>query len=347
MTNMKTYPDYSEFLSRNAKQLPYKWKQQGTHVDIEIAGMQFEAICQGIDHEVGEDLFRLSVLFGAFANRKPMTRQQLINWLMQCLFKTWCELSNIFDSAAFITWLAQKWVDDDNVLPDNITVRSDTGVIETGVGVSAPAKALVNKTETLVNKTEALAKKTDTLAKKTETAESKSSSSATKTCAYKRAAAYGSRSHRKVEDAELSNDSTRYIDIEKSELQLKNERMCESIQSLVLQAFGLQKADLQKDVRKISNPIYRCKFVIVLLCLNANQTFEMISKYCGYSQATAYNVVNNLSKFLAMWNETDAKETMWSCLDLSDTERHNLRDVLNADILYRILKTRKLRRNLI
>ena len=327
---MKTYPNYSEFLSRNAKQLPYKWQQQGNHVDIEIAGMQFEAICEGINKDVGEDMFRLSVLFGAFANRKPMTRQQLINWLMQCLFKTWCELSNIFDSAAFITWLAQKWVDDDNVLPDNVTVRCDTGVIETGVGVSAPAKDLVKKTETL--------------AKKTETAESKSS--AIKTTTYKRAAAYDSR-HRKVEDAELSNDSKRHIDIEKSELQLKNERMCESIQSLVLQAFGLQKADLQKDVRKISNPIYRCKFVIVLLCLNANQTFEMISKYCGYSQATAYNVVNNLSKFLAMWDETDAKETMWSCLGLSDTEIHNLRDVLNADILLNILKTQKLRRNLI
>lgn len=145
----------------------------------------------------------------------------------------------------------------------------------------------------------------------------------------------------------MSNDSKRHIDIEKSELQLKNERMCESIQSLVLQAFGLQKADLQKDVRKMSNPIYRCKFVIVLLCLNANQTFEMISKYCGYSQATAYNVVKNLSKFLAMWNETDAKTAMWSCLGLADTEIHNLRDVLNADILLNILKTRKLRRNLI
>ena len=322
MMNMKTYPDYSEFLSRNAKQLPYKWQQQGTHVDIEIAGMKFEAIFQEHDKLENEDLFRLSVLFGAFANRKPMTQKQLIDWLMQCLFKTWCELSSIFDSAAFITWLAQKWVDDDNVLPDNVTVRCDTGVIETGAGVSAPVKALV---------------------KKTETAESKSS--ATKTAAYKRAAAYGSR-HRKVEDT-VSNDLKRYIDIEKSELQLKNERMCESIQSLVLQAFGLQKADLQKDVRKISNPIYRCKFVIVLLCLNANQTFEMISKYCGYSQATAYNVVNNLSKFLAMWNETDAKTAMWSCLDLADTEIHNLRDVLNADILYRILKTRKLRRNLI
>lgn len=108
MMNMKTYPDYSEFLSRNAKHVPYKWKQQGTHVDIEIAGMQFEAIFQEHDKSLDEDLFRLSVLFGTFANRKPMTRQQLINWLMQCLFKTWCELSNIFDSAAFITWLAQK-----------------------------------------------------------------------------------------------------------------------------------------------------------------------------------------------------------------------------------------------
>ena len=333
MTNMKIYPDYSEFLSRNIKHMPYKWQQQGNHVDIEIAGMKFEAIFQEHDKLENEDLFRLSVLFGAFANRKPMTQKQLINWLMQCLFKTWCELSSIFDSSAFITWLAQKWVDDDNVLPDNVTVRCDTGVIETGVGVSAPAKDLVKNTEALV--------------KKTETAESKSSSSsAIKTTTYKRAAAYDSR-HRKVEDAELSNDSKRHIDIEKSELQLKNERMCESIQSLVLQAFGLQKADLQKDVRKMSNPIYRCKFVIVLLCLNANQTFEMISKYCGYSQATAYNVVKNLSKFLAMWNETDAKTAMWSCLGLADTEIHNLRDVLNADILLNILKTRKLRRNLI
>ena len=246
-------------------------------------------------------------------------------------------MSSIFDSAAFITWLAQKWIDDDNVLPDNVTVRIDTGVIETGAGVSAPVKALAKKTETL-------AEKTETLAEKTETAESKSST--TKTAAYKRAAAYGSR-HRKVEDTELSNDLKRYIDIENSELRLKNERMCESIQSLVLQAFGLQKADLQKDVRTTSNPIYRCKCVIVLLCLSANQTFEMISKYCGYSQATAYNVVNNLSKFLAMWNETDAKETMWACLGLADTEIHNLRDVLNADILLNILKTRKLRRNLI
>lgn len=330
MMNMKTYPNYSEFLSRNIKHIPYKWQQQGTHVDIEIAGMKFEAIFQEHDKLENEDLFRLSVLVGAFANRKPMTQKQLIDWLMQCLFKTWCELSSIFDSAAFITWLARKWTDDDNVLPDNVTVRCDTGVIETGAGVSAPVKALVKKTETL--------------AKKTETAESKSS--AIKTTTYKRAAAYGSR-HRTVEDTELSKNSKRYIDIEKSELQLKNERMCESIQSLVLQAFGLQKADLQKDVRTTSNPIYRCKCVIVLLCLNANQTFEMISKYCGYSQATAYNVVNNLSKFLAMWNETDAKETMWACLGLADTEIHNLRDVLNADILLNILKTRKLRRNLI
>lgn len=334
MTNMKIYPDYSEFLSRNIKHLPYKWKQQGNRVDIEIAGMKFEAIFQEHDKLENEDLFRLSVLFGAFANRKPMTRQQLINWLMQCLFKTWCELSSIFDSAAFITWLARKWTDDDdNVLPDNVTVRIDTGVIKTGAGVSAPAKALVKKTETLV--------------KKTETAESKSSSSsAIKTTTYKRAAAYDSR-HRKVEDAELSNDSKRHIDIEKSELQLKNERMCESIQSFVLQAFGQKKACLQKDIRQKSNPIYRCKFVIVLLCLNANQTFEMISKYCGYSQATAYNVVNKLSKYLAMLNETDAKTAMWSCLGLTDTESHNLRDMLNADILYRILKTRKLKRNLI
>ena len=344
MMNMKTYPNYDEFLSRNLKHIPYKWQQQGNHVDIEIAGMQFEAIFQEHDKLENEDLFRLSVLFGAFANRKPMTRQQLINWLMQQLFKTWCELSSIFDSAAFITWLAQKWIDDDNVLPDNVAVRCDTGVIETGAGVSAPVKALAKKTETLAKKTETLAKKTETLVNKTETAESKSS--ATKTAAYKRAAAYGSR-HRKVEDTELSNDSKRYIDIEKSELQLKNECMCENIQSLVLQAFGLQKDDLQKDVRTSSNPIYRCKYVIVLLCLNANQTFEMISKYCGYSQATAYNVVNNLSKFLAMWDETDAKETMWSCLGLSDTEIHNLRDVLNADILLNILKTQKLRRNLI
>lgn len=318
---MKTYPNYSEFLSRNAKHLPYKWKQQGNHVDIEIVGMQFEAICEGINKDVGEDMFRLSVLFGAFANRKPMTRKQLIDWLMQCLFKTWCELSSIFDSAAFITWLAQKWVDDDNVLPDNVTVRCDTGVIETGAGVSATVEAL------------------KTLSKSHEKAADKSSIDKATSC--------GKLHHKKFEDTNLSKTSKRYIDIEKSELQLKNERMCESIQSLVLQAFGLQKEDLQKDVRKKSSSIYRCKLVIALLCLNANQTFEMISKYCGYSQATAYNVVKNLSKFLAMWNETDAKTAIWSCLDLADTEIHNLRDVLNADILYRILKTRKLRRNLI
>lgn len=321
MMNMKAYPDYSEFLSRNAKQLPYKWKQQGTHVDIEIAGMKFEAIFQEHDKLENEDMFRLSVLFGAFANRKPMTRQQLINWLMQCLFKTWCELSSIFDSAAFITWLSQKWNDDSSLLPDNVSVRCDTGVIETGVGVSATVEAL----ETL----------------------SKSHEKATNKDSIDRAISCGKRHHKKIEDTKLSKITKPYIDIENSELRLTNERMCESIQSLVLQAFGLRKADLQKDVRKISNPIYRCKFVIVLLCLNANQTFEMISKYCGYSQATAYNVVNNLSKFLAMWNETDAKETMWSCLGLADTEIHNLRDVLNADILYRILKTRKLRRKLI
>lgn len=310
MMTMKTYPNYDEFLSRNLKHIPYKWQQQGNHVDIEIAGMKFEAIFQEHDKLENEDLFRLSVLFGAFANRKPMTQKQLIDWLMQCLFKTWCELSSIFDSAAFITWLARKWTDDDNVLPDNVTVRCDTGVIETGAGVSAPAKTLSKSHEKSTNKS-----------------------------SIDRAASDGRRHYKKFKDTNVS--------IEKSELQLKNECMCENIQSLVLQAFGLQKDDLQKDVRTSSNPIYRCKYVIVLLCLNANQTFEMISKYCGYSQATAYNVVNNLSKFLAMWDETDAKETMWSCLGLSDTEIHNLRDVLNADILLNILKTQKLRRNLI
>lgn len=313
MMNMKAYPNYSEFLSRNAKHLPYKWKQQGNRVDIEIAGMKFEAIFQEHDKLENEDLFRLSVLFGAFANRKPMTRQQLINWLMQCLFKTWCELSSIFDSSAFITWLAQKWVDDDNVLPDNVTVRCDTGVIETGAGVSATVKAL------------------KTLSKSHKKAVNKDS--------IDRAISDDRRHHRKFEDTD--------INIEKSEVQLKNERVCESIQSLVLQAFGQKKACLQKDIRQKSNLIYRCKLVIVLLCLNANQTFEMISRYCGYSQSTAYNVVNNLSKYLAMLNETDAKTAMWSYLGLTDTESHNLRDMLNADILYRILKTRKLKRNLI
>ena len=301
---MKTYPNYDEFLSCNLKHLPYKWKQQGNRVDIEIAGMKFEAIFQEHDKLENEDLFRLSVLFGAFANRKPMTRQQLINWLMQCLFKTWCELSSIFDSAAFITWLAQKWVDDDNVLPDNVTVRCDTGVIETGAGVSATVKAL------------------KTLSK-----------------SHKKAANKDSINRAVFEDTDTN--------IKKSEVQLKNERVCESIQSLVLQAFGLQKKDLQKDIRQKSNPMYRCKLVIVLLCLNANQTFEMISRYCGCSQSTAYNIVNNLSKYLAMLNETNAKTAMWSCLGLTDTESHNLRDMLNADILYRILKTRKLKRNLI
>ena len=310
---MKTYPNYDEFLSCNLKHLPYKWKQQGNRVDIEIAGMKFEAIFQEHDKLENEDLFRLSVLFGAFANRKPMTRQQLINWLMQCLFKTWCELSSIFDSSAFITWLAQKWVDDDNVLPDNVTVRCDTGVIETGAGVSATVKAL------------------KTLSKSHKKAANKDS--------IDRAISDDRRHHRKFEDTD--------INIEKSEVQLKNERVCESIQSLVLQAFGQKKACLQKDIRQKSNPIYRCKLVIVLLCLNANQTFEMISRYCGYSQATVCNVVNNLSKYLAMLNETDAKTAMWSCLGLTDTESHNLRDMLNADILYRILKTRKLKRNLI
>jgi hypothetical protein len=48
-----------------------------------------------------------------------------------------------------------------------------------------------------------------------------------------------------------------------------------------------------------------------------------------------------------MLNETDVKTAMWSYLGLTDTESHNLRDMLNADILYRILKTQKLRRNLI
>lgn len=318
---MKAYPSYSEFLSRNAKQLPYKWKQQGNHVDIEIAGMKFEAIFQEHDKLENEDMFRLSVLFGAFANRKPMTRQQLINWLMQCLFKTWCELSSIFDSAALMTWLSQKWNDDSSLLPDNVSVRCDTGVIETGAGVSATVKAL------------------KTLSKSHEKATNKSS--------IDRAASCGKLHHKKFEDTKLSKTTKPYIDIENSELRLKNERMCESIQSLVLQAFGLQKKDLQNDIRQKSNPIYRCKLVIVLLCLNANQTFEMISRYCGYSQATACNVVNKLSKYLAMLNETDAKTAMWSCLGLTDTESHNLRDMLNADILYRILKTRKLKRNLI
>ena len=323
---MKTYPNYNEFLSRNAKHLPYKWKQQGTHVDIEIAGMKFEAICQGIDNEIGEDLFRLSVLFGAFANRKPMTERQLIDWLMQCLFKTWCELSAIFDNAAFVTWLAQKWTDDNNVLPDNVTVRIDTGVIETGAGVSATVEAL------------------ETLSTANKSVESESKLNKT---SIDRAVAYGRRRHKKFEDTELPKTTQPYIDIKKSEVQLKNERMCESIQSLVLQAFGLQKADLQKDIRKMSNPICRCKLVIALLCLNANQTFEMISRYCGYKPASIYNHIKNLSKFLAMVNPKDAKETIWQQLNLNDFESHNLRDMLNADNLYRILKTRKLRRNLI
>lgn len=305
MTTMKTYPDYNEFLSRNLKHLPYKWKQQGTHVDIEIAGMTFEAIFQEHDKLEDEDLFRLSVLFGAFANRKPMTQKQLIDWLLQCLFKAWCELSMMFDSAAFMTWLSQKWNDDSSLLPDNVSVRCDSGVIETGAGVSATVEDL----------------------------------SITHTSKLTRAETYNRRHFRKVEDVVHAKS--------KSEFQLKNERMCESIQSLVLQAFGLTKDDLQKDVRTKSNPICKCKLVIALLCLNANQTLDTISRYCGYKSASIYNHVTNLSKYLAMWNQEDDKSAMWDALQLTDTEEHNLRNILNADILYRILKNRKLKQNLI
>lgn len=305
---MKIYPSYDEFLSRNLKHIPYKWTQQGMHIDIEIAGIQFEAICQGFDKDVGENVYRLSALFGAFANRKSMTQRQLIAWLLQKLFEMWCNLSSTFDCAALINWLSTKWDIDANVLPDNVTVRIDTGVIETGAGVSVPAEALTKKSETDTNKSidTVITDKLSKTSKDTETQIVKTD-----------------------------------IDIKKSKLQLKNERICESIQALVLHAFNLTKADLQKDVRAKSNPVCKCKLVIALLCLNANQTIEMISTYAGYKPTSIYSHIKNMSKFLAIYDIKDAKYSIWQYLGLSDIESHNLRDILNADILYRILQKRQ------
>lgn len=130
---MNTYLNYTQFLSHRSKLMPYTWTQSGTHVDIVIANMRFDAISQGRDKETGNEMFRLSVLFGQFANKQPMTKQQLIDWLMQNLFNCWFELNMLFDNAAVIQHFASTNNSNDAIrLTDNFSatdIRCDTGTL--------------------------------------------------------------------------------------------------------------------------------------------------------------------------------------------------------------------------
>lgn len=301
MTNMKTYPEYQEFLSRNVKRLPVKWKQQGTHVDIEIAGMKFEAICQGFDKSLNEDAYRLSALYGLFVNRNAMTRQQLTDWLMQCLFEMWCSLSSVFDTAAFIDWLAQKWfIEDLSVLPSTITVRADTGVIETGVGVSAKASDLLDadkfhelqirqNTEDILNRNKP-----------------------------------GTKQLKKFEDTKCGQTVRAYV--KPTELDLVITKTCQNIQSTCLSIFNVKAGDLLKTSRSHSTKLGRCKTLILLWCMSEHVKIPSIVTYCGYTVGASYLLFKRLRNM--------SLYAFKMYLNLTDKEYEELAEHISFDKLY-------------
>lgn len=298
---MKAYPKYQEFLSRNAKRLPIKWKQQGTHVDIEIAGIKFEAICQGFDKSLNEDAYRLSALYGLFVNRNAMTRQQLTDWLMQRLFEMWCSLSSVFDTAAFIDWLAQKWsMEDLSVLPSTVTVRADTGVIETGVGVSAKASDLLDadklhelqirqNTEDILNRNKP-----------------------------------GTKQLKKFEDTKCGQ--TVRACVKPTELDSATVKTCQNIQSTCLSIFNVKASDLLKTSRSHSTKLGRCKTMILLWCISEHVKIPSIVAYCGYTVGACYL---SLKRF-----RNTSIYAFKSYLNLTDKEYEELAEHISFDKLY-------------
>ena len=301
MMKMKAYPNYSEFLSRNAKHLPYKWKQQGTHVDIEIAGVKFEAICQGFDKSLNEVAYRLSALYGLFVNRNAMTRQQLTDWLMQRLFEMWCSLSSVFDTAAFIDWLAQKWsMEDLSVLPSTVTVRADTGVIETGVNVSAKASDLLDadklhelqirqNTEDILNRNKP-----------------------------------GTKQLKKFEDTKCGQTVRVYV--KPTELNSVTTKICQNIQSTCLSIFNVKAGDLLKTSRSHSTKLGRCKTMILLWCMSEHVKIPSIVTYCGYTVGASYLLFKRLRNM--------SLYAFKMYLNLTDKEYEELAEHISFDKLY-------------
>lgn len=299
------YPEYQEFLSRNVKRVPVKWKQQGTHVDIEIAGVKFEAICQGFDKSLNEDAYRLSALYGIFANRNAMTKQQLTDWLMQRLFEMWCNLSSVFDTAALVHWLSQKWIDDLSVLPDNIAVRVDTGVIETGAGVSANAIDLLDdeqlhelqihsNTEDILNRNKP-----------------------------------GTYKYKKFEDTKLGKTVRAYV--KPAELNSVTSKTCLNVQSTCLTIFGVKAGDLLKTSRGHSTELGRCKTLILLWCMSEHVKIPSIVTYCGYTVGACYLLLKRLRNM--------SKYAFKMYLNLTDQESAALLDHVDVDKLYEIVNT--------